>query len=111
MGQDEINLMSDAAHQEWLDLNAEVVRLNDEVARYKFVHESDERALKAIAESADRYAEENERLRKALNPVQKFYNAYMEQLAKPYMMDIPVLQEVEELRKLLEAEAAIIKKV
>jgi regulator of replication initiation timing len=76
-----------------------------------YIHESDERALKAIAESADRYAVENERLREALNSVQKFYNAYMEQLAEPYMMDIPVLQEVEELRKLIEAEAAIIKKV
>jgi len=129
MGQDEINLMSDAAHQEWLYLNAEVARL-------RVREPSPEEALRALGNAAECFYDGwtirrcrvcgkpvcggpticatdsgNARLKEVLNSVQKFYNAYVEQLAEPYMMDIPVLQEVEELQKLLEAEAASIKKV
>lgn len=59
MGQDEINLMSDAAHQEWLDLKAEVARMNEVVDR---LHKS---ACGAGAER-DALAFTNDRLREAL---------------------------------------------
>lgn len=55
-------------------LQAEVKRLNADVEQYKKMHDADMRALKEIAQNADRYAAEAERLQgadiqlKALRP-------------------------------------------